>query len=41
MELYEIWEKEYLKAFNGDVKKVREHLMEVREWGRSLRPYRG
>ncbi|BFI75897.1 hypothetical protein [Sulfurisphaera ohwakuensis] len=41
LELYEIWEKEYLKAFNGDVNKAREHLMKVREWRRSLRPYRG
>ncbi|ACP37813.1 hypothetical protein [Saccharolobus islandicus] len=41
VELYEIWEKEYIKAFNGDVNKAREHLMKVREWRRSLRPYRG
>ncbi|BDB99509.1 hypothetical protein [Saccharolobus caldissimus] len=41
LELYEIWKKEYLKAFNGDVNKAREHLMKVREWRRSLRPYRG
>ncbi|WP_236752870.1 hypothetical protein [Acidianus sp. HS-5] len=36
-ELYEIWEREYLRAFNGDVKKAREHLMKVREWRRKLR----
>lgn len=41
LELYEIWEKEYLKAFNGDVKRAREHLMKVREWRRLLRPYKG
>jgi|GEM_PF-1916043 hypothetical protein len=41
VELYGIWEKEYIKAFNGDVNKAREHLMKVREWRRSLRPYRG
>lgn len=41
LELYELWEKEYLKAFNGDVNKAREHLMKVREWRRFLRPYKG
>ena len=41
LELYEIWEREYLKAFNGDVKKAREHLMKVREWRRLLRRCKG
>ena len=41
LELYKAWEEGYLKAFNGDVKKAREHLMKVREWRRSQRPYRG
>ncbi|MGC9105115.1 MAG: hypothetical protein ACP5HQ_01630 [Thermoprotei archaeon] len=41
LELYEIWEKEYLKAFNGDVKRAMEHLMKVRELRRLLRPYKG
>ncbi|BCU67880.1 hypothetical protein HS7_13170 [Sulfolobales archaeon HS-7] len=41
IELYRIWEAEYLKAFNGDVKKAREHLMKVREWRRSLRHSKG
>jgi hypothetical protein len=40
-ELYELWEREYLKAFNGNVEKAREHLMKVREWRRSLRCCRG
>ena len=41
IELYRVWEAEYLKAFNGDVRKAREHLMKVREWRRSLRHSRG
>ena len=41
LELYKAWEEEYLKAFNGDFKKAREHLMKVREWRRSQKPYRG
>jgi hypothetical protein len=34
-QLYEIWEKEYLKLYNNDVKKAREDL--IREWRRKLR----
>ncbi|MFP3218407.1 MAG: hypothetical protein RXQ99_07380 [Acidianus sp.] len=34
-QLYEIWEKEYLKLDNNDVKKAREDL--IRDWRRKLR----